>query len=924
LQFEVGRLVARIQVDGLQTFGRDLDQVGRQFGALDDRGRQASEHIGRQLTFVGAAILALVGLAITRFAEFDKAMSTAGSVIDGFADKQEELRKAALDAGAVTIYTAREAADAQAELGRAGIAASDILGGALTGSLALAAAGQLEVADAAEITATTLTQFRLSGDKAVHVADLLAAGANKAQGGVSDLSLALKQSGLVASQMGLSVEETVGTLTAFASAGLIGSDAGTSFRTMLLALATPTKQQAELMEQYNIAAYENGKFVGIAALAQQLHTGKLSEATQQQRDYALGVIFGSDAIRAANVLYNQGATGIGEYTDAVNDNGAASRIAGQMQNNLAGDVEKLGGAFDSALIQTGEGANGVLRDMVQWLTTLVDAYGDLPDPVQQGVLAFGLITGAVLLFGGMLLTTIPKIVEFRLAVQTLTTQLPAMGAAARGVAGILTGPWGIAIVAAVLGLELFQKWTDSMKASSEELTASLSTQGRTAESIFATFAKGSGGVLGLYAANIERIQEAINAVDDSNNPFAFFTDTELNNTFNNLREIGDQLGEIAKTDLSSAQESYRQFVATTDGSTESQWRLLNAFDEYKAQIVAVATANGAYSETMTEAEKKAVILAYAYGDTTVATEESTSAYREINGVMVEVTDSLDELIQSLNEANGAQISASDAQIRYLDTLAKVSEAIATNGATLDLNTDAGRRNRELLNDIASSAMKMAETQLEVTGNYEQYRQTLVGARDDLIRNAMDMGASAEEAARIADEILRIPSEAETNVTVRDNASGTLDRILGKMRGIGAGVTAGIYVGGQKDGGVVDYYANGGFSEHHVAQIAAAGSMRVWAEPETGGEAYIPLSSSKRSRSEAILAEVAARFGGSYIPGNSNGGGSDDGEPPAGRSGGGGGANVEIHLHSPVVRDLMSEIREGADYARAALTIPSGS
>ncbi|HSH58770.1 MAG TPA: D-Ala-D-Ala carboxypeptidase family metallohydrolase, partial [Acidimicrobiales bacterium] len=63
-----------------------------------------------------------------------------------------------------------------------------------------------------------------------------------------------------------------------------------------------------------------------------------------------------------------------------------------------------------------------------------------------------------------------------------------------------------------------------------------------------------------------------------------------------------------------------------------------------------------------------------------------------------------------------------------------------------------------------------------------------------------------------------------------------------------------------EGAVIDYYAAGGMKEKHVAQIAQAGSWRVWAEPETGGEAYIPLAVAKRERSTAILEEVASRFG----------------------------------------------------------------
>lgn len=64
-----------------------------------------------------------------------------------------------------------------------------------------------------------------------------------------------------------------------------------------------------------------------------------------------------------------------------------------------------------------------------------------------------------------------------------------------------------------------------------------------------------------------------------------------------------------------------------------------------------------------------------------------------------------------------------------------------------------------------------------------------------------------------------------------------------------------------DGGVTRF-ANG--SEHHIAQLASPGMVRVWAEPETGGEAYIPLAMSKRGRSEDILSEVASRFGGTYL------------------------------------------------------------
>ncbi|MER5642047.1 phage tail tape measure protein [Kitasatospora sp. NPDC002227] len=78
---------------------------------------------------------------------------------------------------------------------------------------------------------------------------------------------------------------------------------------------------------------------------------------------------------------------------------------------------------------------------------------------------------------------------------------------------------------------------------------------------------------------------------------------------------------------------------------------------------------------------------------------------------------------------------------------------------------------------------------------------------------------------------------------------------------------------QADGSLLSFFATGGIAgqrEQHVAQIAPAGAWRVWAEPETQGEAYIPLGSSKRARSKAILAETAARFGGRVVYGPEQG------------------------------------------------------
>ncbi|MEU2558436.1 phage tail tape measure protein [Streptomyces longispororuber] len=107
-----------------------------------------------------------------------------------------------------------------------------------------------------------------------------------------------------------------------------------------------------------------------------------------------------------------------------------------------------------------------------------------------------------------------------------------------------------------------------------------------------------------------------------------------------------------------------------------------------------------------------------------------------------------------------------------------------------------------------------------------------------------------------------------------------------------------------NGGVIDYYAEGGVRrrENHVAQIARAGTWRVWAEESTGGEAYIPLAHSKRPRSRAIAEETVRRLGGKGIQWYAEGGLSGWSYSPSGRA--------ELSDVSSIHSDSMRKVKRG--------------
>jgi len=347
---------------------------------------------------LGGTAFAALGVAgafvVSRFASFEAEMSQVQAATGATGKEFQALGNAAIDLGADTKFSATEAAQGITALAKAGVSTTDILEGGLKGALDLAAAGSMEVGAAAEIAATAMTQFNLEGSDVPHVADLIAAAAGKAQGSVADLGMALKQGGLVASQMGLSIEETTAGLAAFASAGLIGSDAGTSLKTALLRLADPSKEAAATLHALGINTYDaQGQFVGLESLAGQLKS-QLSGLSQAQRDAALATIFGSDAVRAAGVLLREGAGGMARWRAEVDSAGFAARQAAINTDNLRGDFEKFRGAVDSAAISSGKAAGGGLRALVQAMTEGAQAVDDFMARVEPFINALGRIADA--------------------------------------------------------------------------------------------------------------------------------------------------------------------------------------------------------------------------------------------------------------------------------------------------------------------------------------------------------------------------------------------------------------------------------------------------------------------------------------------------------------------------------------------------
>ena len=374
-------------VASIKGFERELEKSAQK--------RQALNELGSTFGRIGFAAAAGVGIAVKQFADFDSAMANVRASLPKTDQSFGKLREAAMKAGAATKFSATEAADGVAELAKAGVSSADILKGGLDAALNLAAADGLAVADAASIVATSLNQFGLRGDQATRAANLLAGAAYSAQGNVTDMATALKYIGPVAHSMGISIEDTTAAITELASQGILADQAGTGIRGMLLSLTSPSKVATDLMTKYKISLYDaQGAFIGLGPALESVKQG-LADANDHERDFALGQIFGNQQITAAKILYEGGAKGLDKWSRSIANQNTVAEIAHIKMNTLAGDWENFKGSLQTALIGSGSGANSPLRGVLRDLKAVVDAFTELPTPIQGATIKAPALTAAL-------------------------------------------------------------------------------------------------------------------------------------------------------------------------------------------------------------------------------------------------------------------------------------------------------------------------------------------------------------------------------------------------------------------------------------------------------------------------------------------------------------------------------------------------
>jgi TP901 family phage tail tape measure protein len=220
----VGNITATLTLNAAQ-FNQAMQSAQNQMATTSNSANKVSKDIQaihNAALALGGAMVVGVGAAVTQAANFEQKMADVKSVSGATADEMSKLGDLAKEMGMKTAFSATEAAGGIEELIKAGLTVEQIINGGLEASLNLAVAGNLQLAEAAEIASTALNSFKSDGLSAATAADILAGAANASATDVQEMKFGLSMVSAVASGIGLTFRDTATSLALFAQNGLKG------------------------------------------------------------------------------------------------------------------------------------------------------------------------------------------------------------------------------------------------------------------------------------------------------------------------------------------------------------------------------------------------------------------------------------------------------------------------------------------------------------------------------------------------------------------------------------------------------------------------------------------------------------------------------------------------------------------------------
>lgn len=330
-------------------------RANRAFNSIISPVRRLGRMLGQFGLVLGAtAVIGVFGNVINTFKDFEQANANLASVLGVSNDKIVRLNNDAKRLGATTAFTASQVAGLQTEFAKLGFSQDEILA-STEATLALAAATNTELPQAATQVGAAIRAFGLDASEATRVADVFAASTSKSALDMEKLNTAMSTVAPVAKQFSFSVEDTTALLGKLSDAGFDSSTAATSTRNIILNLADSNGKLAKSLGR-PVKSLDDMVAGMVELRGKGVNLAKMLDLTDKRSV-------------AAFATFLDGAEGVGKLADELRAaGGAAQRMAEQQLNTLQGSFTKLSSAWEGFILSNEDGQGSMART----IRTVVD------------------------------------------------------------------------------------------------------------------------------------------------------------------------------------------------------------------------------------------------------------------------------------------------------------------------------------------------------------------------------------------------------------------------------------------------------------------------------------------------------------------------------------------------------------------------
>jgi len=376
------------------------------------KAQRSMEKFARQMKSTGQSlttnvtlpIVAIGGNALRTAAQFESAMNQVAAVSGATGKDFKDLESLAKDLGETTSFSASQAAEGMSFLAMAGLSVNDILE-SMPGVLNLAAAGQMDLAQASDIASNILTGFGKDASEMNQAVDVLAKTFTSSNTNLVQLGEAMAYVAPVAASAGLQFEEVSAAVGLLGNAGIQASMAGTTLRASISRLLSPTAEAQKILNELGISALDSeGNIRPLNEIVQMLEKSGASTAQIME-------IFGERAGPGMAALVLQGSDALRSLTyELENSGGTAQKIADKQLEGLNGSLKRLQSAFEGLMISIAEGglldaATRLIEKLTAAVGRLSERFKNLSPEMQENILLIAGIAAAagplLMIFGNL-------------------------------------------------------------------------------------------------------------------------------------------------------------------------------------------------------------------------------------------------------------------------------------------------------------------------------------------------------------------------------------------------------------------------------------------------------------------------------------------------------------------------------------------